>query len=103
MQLTRYGRIARLNANLEMPIKVRSIFKLSYLRRLLEICGRPAHLRRTGAIALVVGSWLTLINQGDVIWAGQMNTVLLLKVLLNYLTPFVVANFGLLSSKEGRE
>lgn len=70
------------------------------LRRILKICGRPSHLRRTGTIALVVGSWLTLFNQGDAIWAGQTGTAVLLKVLLNYLTPFVVANFGLLSSEE---
>jgi len=73
------------------------------LRRLLKICARPSHLRRTGTIALVVGSWLTLFNQGDAIWDGQISTAILLKVLLNYLTPFVVANFGLLSSKEGQE
>lgn len=87
----------------EPPIKVRSIYNLSDLRRLLKICARPSYLRRTGTIALVVGSWLTLFNQGDAIWTGQTSTAILLKVLLNCLTPFVMANFGLLSSKEGRE
>ncbi len=88
---------------LELPIRSRSVFGAFDLRRILEVCGRPSHLRRTGTIALVVGSWLTLFNQGDAIWAGQTSTAVWLKVLLNYLTPFVVANFGLLSSKEGRE
>jgi hypothetical protein len=88
-----------LRALSESRIKVRRIFNLSILRRILRICALPSHLRRTGAIALVVGSWLTLINQGDALWAGQESTVLLLRVLLNYLTPFVVANFGLLSSE----
>ena len=84
----------------EPPIRIRSLFDAFDLRRFLEVCGRPAHLRRTGTIALVVGSWLTLFNQGGAIWAGQIGTAVLLKVLLNYLTPFVVANLGLLSSKE---
>lgn len=81
-----------------LPIKVRSILSKVALRRLLEICGRPRHLRRTGTIALVVGSWLTLFNQGGALWAEDISTAVLLKVLLNYLTPFVVANLGLLSS-----
>ena len=84
----------------EPPIRIRSIFGAFDLRRILEVCGRPSHLRRTVTIALVVGTWLTLFNQGDAIWADQMGTAVLLKVLLNYLTPFVVANLGLLSSKE---
>lgn len=58
----------------------------------------PPHLRRTGTLALVVGTWLTLYNQGGVIWAGEMGAGLWVKVALNYLTPLVVANLGLLSS-----
>ncbi len=87
-------------AILELPIRIRSVFGAFDLRQILEVCGRPSHLRRTGTIALVVGSWLTLFNQGDAIWTGQAGTAVLLKVLLNYLTPFVVANLGLLSSEE---
>lgn len=68
-----------------------------HARRLMANVLRPAHLRRTGAIALVVGTWLTLLNQGDVILDGTVSWGLLIKVALNYLTPFVVANFGLLS------
>lgn len=63
----------------------------------------PAHLRRTGAIALVVGSWLTLFNQGDAILAGDAGAGLWVKVTLNYLTPFVVANLGLVSRKLERK
>ncbi|HJO35140.1 MAG TPA: hypothetical protein QF361_02835 [Gammaproteobacteria bacterium] len=60
----------------------------------------PAHLRRTGLIALIVGSWLTAFNQGDALLAGAWSARLALKVFLNYLTPFVVANLGLLSRRE---
>lgn len=71
---------------------------LAVLARLVKLCGHPRHLRRTVVIAVIVGSWLTLFNQGEVLWAGQASSALLLKVFLNYLTPFVVANLGLLSS-----
>jgi len=59
----------------------------------------PAHLRRTVAIALVVGTLLTLANQGDVLLAGQATAATALKVAANYLTPFVVSNLGLLSGR----
>lgn len=58
---------------------------------------QPTHLRRTCTVALIVGTWLTLFNQGGVIWAGEVGPGLWVKVALNYLTPFVVANLGLLS------
>ncbi len=59
----------------------------------------PAHLCRTSGIALLVGSWLTAFNQGDVIVGGLWTRMLELKIVLNYFTPFVVANLGLLSRK----
>lgn len=68
---------------------------MKLLKRLLH----PAHLRRTGTIALIVGAWLTALNQGDVIWSGELNGWLGVKVALNFLTPFVVANLGLLSTE----
>ena len=62
-------------------------------------CASPSRLRRTVAIALVVGTLLTLFNQGDVILAGQASAVTLLKGTTNYLTPFVVSNLGLLAGR----
>ena len=58
------------------------------------------YLRRTMAIAVIVGTWLTLFNQGDTLVAGTLSAVLLGKIFLNYLTPFVVANLGLLSRED---
>jgi nucleoside recognition membrane protein YjiH len=65
----------------------------------LGTCLYPPHFRRTGSIALVVGTWLTLFNQGDVIWDGQVGGWIWIKIVLNYLTPFLVANLGLLSKR----
>ena len=66
-------------------------------RRALKSVLELAHLRRTGTLALVVGTWLTLFNQGGAIRAGELGSGLWIKLALNYLTPFVVANLGLLS------
>lgn len=63
----------------------------------------PSHLRRTLLVAAVVGTWLTAFNQGDAIVAGAWSQALLLKIALNYLTPFIVANLGLLSRTPERE
>ena len=83
-----------------MPLRVGSFAGLGDLVRL---CCRPRHLRRTLTISAVVGSWLTLFNQGEVLWAGEVGFAMLLKVFLNYLTPFAVANLGLLSAEREDE
>lgn len=65
----------------------------------LKICCRWDHLKATGGVALLVGTWLTLVNQADVIAAQGVDIGVLLKMTVNYLTPFVVANIGLLSRR----
>jgi hypothetical protein len=65
----------------------------------LKTCCRWEHLRATGGVALVVGTWLTLVNQADVIATQGLDVAVLLKVGINYLTPFVVSNIGLLARK----
>jgi hypothetical protein len=59
-------------------------------------------LRRSTLIALVVGSVLVAINQGDALVTGRWDATLVWKVPLTYLVPFVVATWGaLLSSRVG--
>ena len=65
----------------------------------LTVCCRPQHLKATGGVALLVGTWLTLVNQADVIVTQGIDIAVLLKVTVNYLTPFVVSNAGLLARK----
>lgn len=67
---------------------------------IVRTCLKREHLARTGLITLVVGTWLTLFNHGDVLVSLTIDGWLLLKVFLNYLTPFVVANLGLLSRQD---
>lgn len=69
----------------------------------LRICRQPSHLRRTVTIMLLVGTWLTIFNQGDVLISTDITSELVVKIFLNYLTPFVVANWGLLSRETERD
>jgi hypothetical protein len=62
-------------------------------------CARPAHLRRTLAIAAVVGVVLTVANEGDVMLSGAATLGMALKVVANFVTPFIVSNLGLLSGR----
>lgn len=66
---------------------------------MLKVCCRWEHLKATRGVALLVGTWLTLVNQADVIAIQGLDIGLLLKIIVNYLTPFVVSNVGLLARK----
>lgn len=69
-------------------------------RRAIGRMLHPPHLRRTGAIALAVGTWLTAVNQGPALLTGSFDGLAWLQVAMNILTPFVVANLGLLAGDE---
>jgi len=60
---------------------------------------RGATLATATRIALVVGTWLSLMNQGRSILDGNAPWV---KVVLNYLTPFAVASLGYLAARRRR-
>jgi hypothetical protein len=47
--------------------------------------------------ALVVGTVLTAINQGDVLLRGALSGVVLAKMLLTYIVPYLVSTTGALS------
>jgi hypothetical protein len=65
------------------------------IAEMLALCRRPAHLRKTIAVAAVVGTLLFLINQADVVISGHANGVVWLKVGLTYVVPFLVSNYGI--------
>ena len=69
------------------------------VRAALAYCRRPAHLRRTTRIALVVGLLLTAVNQGSVIVGGHATTLTWVRCAANFLIPFVVSNLGLLGGR----
>lgn len=67
-----------------------------------RLCLAPSTLRRTLKIALIVGTLLSLINQGDIILAGQANVLTWVRVLANYVIPWAVSSVGFLSARAGR-
>jgi len=56
----------------------------------------PPLVRRSTVIALIVGSVLLAINQGDALLAGRWDASLAWKAPLTYLVPFIVATWGAL-------
>lgn len=57
---------------------------------------RGATFPTASRIALVVGTWLSLLNQAHLIATGHPPWV---KLGLNYLTPFIVASLGFLAAR----
>jgi hypothetical protein len=55
-------------------------------------------VRRSFIVALVVGSMLTLLNQGDILFAGNWVGAMYWKIPLTYCVPFCVATYGGLSN-----
>ena len=66
------------------------------------VCLYPGHLRKTVAVALIVGTVLFFINQFDVMLAGHATTLTWLKVALTYVVPFCVSNYGVLVASRRR-
>ena len=56
----------------------------------------PPMLRRSAGVAVVIGTVLTVINQGDALLAGRWAGALAWKIPLTYVVPFVVATWGAL-------
>jgi ribosomal protein S14 len=57
---------------------------------------RPT-LRRATTTAVVVGTLLTALNQGDLLLAGDTTSAMLWKVPLTYVVPFLVTIWGALT------
>ena len=53
---------------------------------------------RSALIALIVGTVLTAVNQGDVLVTGGVTVALLWKIPLTYAVPFAVATLGALGA-----
>lgn len=64
----------------------------------LAVCLKPANLRRTALIALVVGCVLSAINQADVLVSGAATGRTAVKIALNFVVPFLVSNLGVLTA-----
>jgi hypothetical protein len=76
----------------------RAVALTRFLADLWRSARRPPVLRRCATIAAVVGTLLTVVNLGDVVLAGYADWRLGVKVVFNYVLPFVVSNLGAVSS-----
>jgi len=72
---------------------------IATLKTFARVVFTPVHLKRTLLIAFAVGTWLNLFNHGDELLLGVMNAHLAGKLVLNYLTPFIVSNAGLVAHR----
>ena len=63
---------------------------------------RRSTLRKTIRIALIVGTILSTINQGYLIWGGRANYVTWIRVVANYIVPFCVSSTGFLTATHRR-
>ena len=71
-------------------------------RGIPAVCLHAGHLRKTVAVALIVGTVLFFINQFDVMLAGHATTLTWVKVALTYTVPFCVSNYGVLVATRRR-
>ncbi len=55
-------------------------------------------LRRATLNALIIGTILTIINQGDMLLMGAVTPLVLLKILLSYVVPYSVSTYAALST-----
>lgn len=55
-------------------------------------------LKRSLAAALLVGTVLTLLNQGDALLSGYWSNALVWKIPLTYCVPMLVATYGALTN-----
>lgn len=63
---------------------------------------RPV-FRRAVVVAVVVGTILTVINQGDVLLSGAITPLVVLKIGLTYLVPYSVSTFSALQANRGSD
>ena len=57
-----------------------------------------AAVRRCARIALVVGTLLSVVNQGDVILNGDISAAVAAKIVVNFLVPFCVSSLGYITA-----
>jgi len=71
---------------------------------LLGVVSATANLKRSLAIALVIGTVFVAMNQLEIILSGGATAIVWFKAALTYITPFCVSNLGMLAAtRRGRD
>ena len=71
---------------------------LRFLVALWRSACRPAIFRRCAMIAGVVGTLLSVVNQTNALMSGRVDLAVGLRIVANYLIPFIVSNLGAMTS-----
>lgn len=62
-----------------------------------------ALIKRAAVMSMIVGTILTLINQGTLLFAGQLRSAMIWQIPLTYATPFVVSWTSVMNSSMLRQ
>lgn len=69
----------------------------SHRRDAVRLIVAGATFHTASRVAVVVGTLLTVVNQAGVILGGEATRVTAVRVVFNYLIPYVVASIGYLA------
>ena len=64
------------------------------MREWLRAAARRDVVLRSLKVSVIVGSLLTLINQGDALIGGVVGTEVIIKILLTYCVPYAVSTYS---------
>ena len=67
---------------------------MSALKGWFTIATRPAIVKRSARVALVVGTVLTLINQGGRLLVLDIDAPTLARIVLTYIVPYCVSTWA---------
>ena len=68
------------------------------MRDWLQIAMRKDVVRRGIKVGLFVGTVLVVINQGNLMLAGEWSSEMLLKTLMTYIVPYCVSTYASVSA-----
>jgi hypothetical protein len=75
---------------------------MSALKVWFAIATRPAIVKRSVRVALVVGTLLTLINQGGRLLAIDIDAPTLARIVLTYVVPYCVSTWAAVGALHDR-
>jgi len=88
-----------LPGTMDQPIGIKCV-ESSWVAEFIQYSFADGVPRRSIMVAIVVGTILNLINQGDVlIVGGKLNWI---KIVLSYIVPYCVATYGAASMQMNR-
>lgn len=73
------------------------------LRQCYELAMRADIVRRSVKVALLIGTMLTAINQGDILLGGAWLPEFCWKIPLTYVVPYCVSTFASVQAVIARE